>query len=69
MVELVRDFVSREVGPVLRASSTRNTYPDKLIEQMKQLGIYGLAIPSRGRRLRSARPATRGSPRNCPAAG
>src|SRR2546430_13483708 len=22
-----------------------NTYPDKLIEQMKQLGIYGLAIP------------------------
>src|SRR5205814_2326320 len=45
MVELVRDFVNREVRPVVRELEHANTYPDKLIEQMKQLGIYGLAIP------------------------
>ena len=45
MVELVRDFVNREVRPVVRDLEHANTYPDKLIEQMKQLGIYGLAIP------------------------
>src|SRR5436305_1251471 len=46
MVELVRDFVNREVRPVVRELEHANTYPDKLIEQMKQLGIYGLAIPA-----------------------
>src|SRR5438270_3162679 len=45
MVELVRDFVNREVKPVVQELEHANTYPDKLIEQMKQLGIYGLAIP------------------------
>ena len=45
MVELVRDFVNREVRPVVRELEHANTYPDKLIEQMKQLGIFGLAIP------------------------
>ena len=44
MVELVRDFVNREVRPVVRELEHANTYPDKLIEQMKQLGIFGLAI-------------------------
>src|SRR3977135_4332228 len=45
MVGPVRDFVNREVRPVVRDLEHANTYPDKLIEQMKQLGIYGLAIP------------------------
>src|SRR6201985_211113 len=45
MVGLVRDFVNREVKPVVRALEHATTSPDKLIEQMKQLGIYGLAIP------------------------
>ena len=45
MVELVRDFVDREVRPVVRELEHANTYPGKLIEQMKQLGIFGLAIP------------------------
>jgi alkylation response protein AidB-like acyl-CoA dehydrogenase len=45
MVELVRDFVNRDVRPVVRELEHANTYPDKLIEQMKQLGIFGLAIP------------------------
>jgi alkylation response protein AidB-like acyl-CoA dehydrogenase len=45
MVELVRDFVNRDVKPVVRELEHANTYPEKLIDQMKQLGIFGLAIP------------------------
>jgi alkylation response protein AidB-like acyl-CoA dehydrogenase len=45
IVELVRDFVDREVKPVARELDHTNTYPEKLIEQMKHLGIYGLAVP------------------------
>ncbi|RBM12559.1 acyl-CoA dehydrogenase [Prauserella sp. PE36] len=45
IVETVRDFVDREVRPVVRELEHENTYPEKLIEQMKRLGIYGLAIP------------------------
>jgi alkylation response protein AidB-like acyl-CoA dehydrogenase len=45
VVETVADWVDREVRPVVRDLEHANTYPDKLIDQMKQLGIYGLAIP------------------------
>src|SRR6202142_1551317 len=45
MVGLVRVFVDRDVRPVASELEHANTYPEKLIEQMKQLGIYGLAIP------------------------
>jgi isovaleryl-CoA dehydrogenase len=45
IVDLVRDFVDREVKPVAQGLEHANTYPEKLIEQMKQLGIYGLAVP------------------------
>ncbi|HZZ49692.1 MAG TPA: acyl-CoA dehydrogenase family protein [Pseudonocardia sp.] len=41
----VREFVDRDVRPVVRDLEHENTYPEKLIEQMKQLGIFGLAIP------------------------
>jgi alkylation response protein AidB-like acyl-CoA dehydrogenase len=45
MVQLVRDYVNRDVKPVVRELEHANTYPDELIGQMKQLGIFGLAIP------------------------
>jgi len=45
MVELVRDFVNRDVKPVVRELEHANTYPEELIGRMKQLGIFGLAIP------------------------
>jgi len=45
IVATVRDFVDREVKPVVQQLDHTNTYPHKLIEQMKQLGIFGLAIP------------------------
>jgi hypothetical protein len=46
VVETVADWVDREVKPVVRDLEHANTYPEKLIEQMKELGIYGLAIPA-----------------------
>ncbi|WP_163569761.1 acyl-CoA dehydrogenase family protein [Fodinicola feengrottensis] len=45
IVDVVRDFVDREVRPVARELEHANEYPEKLIEQMKSLGIFGLAIP------------------------
>jgi alkylation response protein AidB-like acyl-CoA dehydrogenase len=45
IVEVVREFVDREVRPVVRELEHADTYPEKLIEQMKELGIYGLAVP------------------------
>jgi len=46
IVELVRDFVDRDVKPAVRELEHANTYPARLIDQMKQLGIFGLAIPA-----------------------
>lgn len=45
VVRTVHDFVNKEVKPVVQELEHSNTYPEALIEQMKQLGIYGLAIP------------------------
>jgi alkylation response protein AidB-like acyl-CoA dehydrogenase len=44
IVDTVRDFVDRDVRPVARQLEHDNTYPEALIEQMKQLGVFGLAI-------------------------
>ncbi|WP_106401061.1 acyl-CoA dehydrogenase family protein [Actinocorallia populi] len=41
----VRDFVDREVKPVVRELEHADTYPEQLIEQMKRLGVFGLAVP------------------------
>jgi alkylation response protein AidB-like acyl-CoA dehydrogenase len=45
IVEVIREFVDRQVKPVVRDLEHSNTYPDKLIGQMKELGVFGLAIP------------------------
>jgi alkylation response protein AidB-like acyl-CoA dehydrogenase len=45
MVDTVREFVDREVKPVVRELEHANTYPEALIGRMKQLGVFGLAIP------------------------
>jgi alkylation response protein AidB-like acyl-CoA dehydrogenase len=45
VVAAVRNWVTREAMPVVRELEHTNSYPDKLIEQMKQMGIFGLAIP------------------------
>ncbi|MFI9833118.1 acyl-CoA dehydrogenase family protein [Streptomyces sp. NPDC051913] len=45
IVRTVRDFVDKEVRPVVRELEHANTYPDALIERMKRLGVFGLAVP------------------------
>jgi alkylation response protein AidB-like acyl-CoA dehydrogenase len=45
VVALVHEFVDREVRPAVRELEHGNVYPDKLIEQMKEMGIFGLAVP------------------------
>ena len=45
IVALVREFTDREVRPVARDLEHANAYPEHLIDQMKQMGIFGLAIP------------------------
>ncbi|WP_020100091.1 acyl-CoA dehydrogenase family protein [Mycobacterium sp. 360MFTsu5.1] len=45
LVETVRAFIDRDVKPTVRDVEHANTYPEAWIEQMKQIGIYGLAIP------------------------
>ncbi|MGH3996797.1 MAG: acyl-CoA dehydrogenase family protein, partial [Pseudonocardiaceae bacterium] len=44
LVQTVRDFVNREVKPTVREVEHANEYPEKWIDQMKQIGIFGLAI-------------------------
>ncbi|MGW6060296.1 acyl-CoA dehydrogenase family protein [Streptomyces sp. NPDC055189] len=46
VVGTVRDFVDRAVKPVVRELEHSDTYPEALIEQMKRLGIFGLAVPA-----------------------
>jgi alkylation response protein AidB-like acyl-CoA dehydrogenase len=45
IVSLVAEFVDREVRPVVQELEHANTYPEKLIDEMKEMGIFGLAIP------------------------
>src|SRR6202453_743934 len=45
IIALVREFTDREVRPAVRELEHANAYPDELIEQMKELGIFGLAVP------------------------
>jgi alkylation response protein AidB-like acyl-CoA dehydrogenase len=46
VVEVVGEFVDRDVRPVVRELEHADRYPEALIETMKQLGVFGLAIPA-----------------------
>jgi len=45
VIRVVAEFVDRDVRPVARDLEHADTYPHNLIEHMKVLGIFGLAIP------------------------
>ncbi|GAA4496582.1 acyl-CoA dehydrogenase family protein [Actinoallomurus oryzae] len=45
VVGTVRDFVDKDVRPVVQELEHANTYPEALIERMKELGVFGLAVP------------------------
>ena len=46
IVASVRSWVDREVRPIARELEHADTYPEALVEQMKQLGVYGLLVPA-----------------------
>lgn len=45
LVDTVRAFVDRDVKATVREVEHANEYPEAWIEQMKRIGIYGLAVP------------------------
>jgi alkylation response protein AidB-like acyl-CoA dehydrogenase len=45
LIETVRAFIDRDVKPAVRDAEHANSYPEAWIEQMKHIGIYGLAVP------------------------
>jgi alkylation response protein AidB-like acyl-CoA dehydrogenase len=46
IVAVVREWVDRSVCPVARDLEHSGTYPGELIEDMKRLGVFGLAVPA-----------------------
>src|ERR1700744_4559024 len=45
LVDTVRTFIDRDVKPTVREVEHANEYPQAWIEQMKRIGIFGLAVP------------------------
>jgi alkylation response protein AidB-like acyl-CoA dehydrogenase len=45
ILRTVRDFVDTEVIPVADEMEHRDEYPEKIVEQMKEMGLFGLTIP------------------------
>ncbi|OPX08200.1 acyl-CoA dehydrogenase [Mycobacterium sp. AT1] len=45
LIATVREFVDRDVKPTVRDVEHANTYPEAWIDQMKRIGIFGLAVP------------------------
>ncbi len=46
LVDTVRRFVAREVIPVASEMEHADAYPERIVEQMKELGLFGIAIPN-----------------------
>ncbi|MPZ95475.1 MAG: acyl-CoA dehydrogenase [Propionibacteriales bacterium] len=46
MVDIVARFVDEQVRPTASDLEHHDTYPERLIEQMRELGIFGLVIPT-----------------------
>jgi alkylation response protein AidB-like acyl-CoA dehydrogenase len=45
IVNLVRDFVRRDVEPVAGRYDNEDIYPADLVDQMAQMGLFGVTIP------------------------
>lgn len=45
IVETVRRFVEREVIPAASALEHADEYPEAIVEQMKEMGLFGVAVP------------------------
>ena len=45
LLSLVREFVDEQIIPVAMALEHADEYPTKIVEQMQEMGIFGLMIP------------------------
>jgi alkylation response protein AidB-like acyl-CoA dehydrogenase len=45
IVKAVREFVEQEVYPVAEDLEARDEFPEKIVEQMKEMGLFGLTVP------------------------
>jgi alkylation response protein AidB-like acyl-CoA dehydrogenase len=45
ITEMVRQFVDNEVIPVAEEHDHEDSFPDAVVEQMKELGLFGVTIP------------------------
>lgn len=45
IVRLIAEFVDQQVRPAVRELEQSDTYPERLIEQMKSMGVFGLTVP------------------------
>ena len=46
LIEVLRDFIRREVMPAEAGIDESDEIPDRLIAQAKEMGLYGYALPS-----------------------
>ncbi|MEA2460367.1 MAG: hypothetical protein QOH90_544 [Actinomycetota bacterium] len=45
IVETVREFVEKEVIPVADEMEHRDEFPEAIVEQMKEMGLFGITVP------------------------
>jgi butyryl-CoA dehydrogenase len=45
VIDAVREFVEQEVIPVADEMEHRDEFPEKIVEQLKEMGLFGLTIP------------------------
>jgi len=46
LLATVRRFIAREVAPVALEMEHADAYPEAIVEQMKELGLFGITIPT-----------------------
>ena len=45
IVEMVRNFVDKEIIPNAEEFDHEDKFPEAIVEQMKELGLFGVTIP------------------------
>lgn len=45
IIDMVREFVEKEVIPVADQMEHADEFPEKIVEQMKEMGLFGMMVP------------------------
>ncbi|HVF54045.1 MAG TPA: acyl-CoA dehydrogenase family protein [Actinomycetota bacterium] len=45
IIETVREFVEKDVIPIADELEHRDEYPEAIVEQMKEMGLFGITVP------------------------